>query len=92
MPPLATKQKPRSAKARRGFGRLGSFVGAKRSSAVARGRSSQADLGEDALAGEQLGAEPDHEAEHGQAAIPGFGEGNETEAGGGVSHGVGEET
>ena len=49
--------------------------------------SAQADLAEDALAGEQFGGEADHEAEHGQTAIPGLSEGNKTEAGGGgVSH------
>ena len=49
--------------------------------------SAEADLTQDALAGEEFGAEADHEAEHGQAAIPGFSEGHETEAGGGgVSH------
>jgi hypothetical protein len=48
--------------------------------------SAQADLSEDTLTGEQLGAQTDHEAQHGQAAIPGFSEGNETEAGGGVGH------
>ena len=51
--------------------------------------SAQTDLGKDALAGEHFGGKADHEAEHGQAAIPGFSEGNETEAGGGVSHGDG---
>ena len=57
--------------------------------------SAQADLAEDALTGEKLGGEADHETEHGQAAIPGFSEGHKTEAGGGgVSHGgfVGYET
>ena len=49
--------------------------------------SAEADLAEDALTGEQLGAEADHKAEHGQAAIPGFSEGNKTEAGSGSSHG-----
>ena len=49
--------------------------------------SAQADLAQDALAGEQFGGEADHETEHGQAAIPGLSEGNKTEAGGGgVSH------
>jgi hypothetical protein len=43
-------------------------------------------LAEDALAGEQLGAHADHEAEHGQAAIPGFSEGDETEARRGLSY------
>ena len=43
--------------------------------------SAEADLAEDALAGQQLGAEADHEAHHGQAAIPGLSEVDETEAG-----------
>ena len=52
------------------------------------GRSAETDLAENALAGEQLGGQADHKAEHGKAAIPGFSEGNETETGsGGVSHG-----
>ena len=37
-------------------------------------RSAEADLGQDALAGQQLGSETDDEAEHGQTAIPGFSE------------------
>ena len=37
-------------------------------------RSAEADLGEDALAGQQLGTEADDEAEHGQTAIPGLSE------------------
>ena len=49
--------------------------------------SAEADLGEDALAGQQLGAEADDEAEHGKAAIPGLSEVDEAEAGGGVGHG-----
>ena len=49
--------------------------------------SAEADLTQDALAGEQFGGETDNEAEHGQAASPSFGEGHETEAGGGgISH------
>jgi len=36
-------------------------------------------LGEDALAGEQFGAKTDYKTEHGQAAIPGLGERDETE-------------
>ena len=48
--------------------------------------SAQANLVEDAMAGEQLGAKTDHKSEHGQAAIPGLGECDETEAGRGVSH------
>ena len=42
--------------------------------------SAEADLAEDALAGEELGGEADGEAQHGQAAIPGFGEIHKTEA------------
>ena len=41
-------------------------------------RSAEADLGQDALAGQQLGAEADDEAEHGQTAIPGLSEVDET--------------
>ena len=52
-----------------------------------RRRSAEADLGQDALAGQQLGAEADHEAEHGQATVPGLSEVDEAEAGVGVSHG-----
>lgn len=55
---------------------------------VIRGHgSAESDLGEDALAGEQLGGQANDEAEHGQATIPGFSESDETEAGGGISHG-----
>ena len=42
------------------------------------GRSAEADLGQDALAGQQLGTEADDEAEHGQTAIPGLSEVDET--------------
>ena len=49
--------------------------------------SAEADLGKDALAGEDLGGEANHETEHGQAAIPGFREGNEAETGSCFSHG-----
>jgi len=51
------------------------------------GGSAETDLREDALAGEQFGGEADDETEHGQTAVPGFSEGNETEAGFGSSHG-----
>ena len=57
--------------------------------ASARAGSAQTDLAEDSLAGEQLGGEADREAQHGQAAIPGFGEIHKPEAcgrRGGVSH------
>jgi len=50
-------------------------------------RSAEADLAENALAGQELGGQTDHETHHGQAAIPGLGEGHKTEAGVGVSHG-----
>ena len=50
-------------------------------------KSAEANLGKDALAGQQLGAEADDEAKHGQAAVPGLSEVDETEAGGGVGHG-----
>ena len=42
------------------------------------GRSAEADLGQDALAGQQLGTEADDEAEHGETAIPGLSEVDET--------------
>ena len=42
--------------------------------------SAEADLGQDALAGEQFGAEADDETEHGETAVPGFSEVDETEA------------
>ena len=54
---------------------------------VVHGRSTEADLGKDALAGEQLGRQTNREAEHRQATIPGFGESHEAVAGRGVSHG-----
>ena len=43
-------------------------------------RSAEADLGQDALAGQELGAEADHEAHHGETAVPGFSEVDEAEA------------
>ena len=43
-------------------------------------RSAEADLGQDALASQQLGAEADDETEHGQAAIPGLSEVDEAKA------------
>ena len=50
---------------------------------------SETELAEDSLAGEQFGAQADHETEHGKAAIPGFSEVDEAEAAFcGVSHGV----
>ena len=56
---------------------------------IACAASSESELAEDALAGEQFGAQADHETEHGQAAIPGFSEIDEAEAAFlGVSHGV----
>jgi len=51
--------------------------------------SAGADLGQNSLRGEKLGGQPDHEAEHRKAAIPGFGEGDEAETGlGGISQGI----
>ena len=52
-------------------------------------KSAEANLAEDALAGEKLGAQTDHEAQHGKAAIPGFSKTNEAKAGGVVGHGDG---
>ena len=49
--------------------------------------SAEANLGQDALAGEQFGTQADHEAHHGQPAIPGFSEVDEAEAGCVVRHG-----
>ena len=50
---------------------------------------SETELAENALTGEQFGAQTDHEAHHGQTAIPGFSEVDEAEAAiCGVSHGV----
>ena len=51
------------------------------------GESAEADLGQNALAGQQLGAETDDEAQHGQAAVPGFSEVDEAEASCVVRHG-----
>ena len=45
-----------------------------------RDGSAEADLGQDALAGQQLSAEADDEAHHGQTAVPGFSEVDEAEA------------
>ena len=45
-----------------------------------RDGSAEADLGQDALAGEELGAEADDEAHHGQTAVPGFCQAGEAEA------------
>ena len=42
-------------------------------------RSAEADLGQDALAGQELGAETDHEAHHGEPTIPLLSEGGEAE-------------
>ena len=42
--------------------------------------SAEADLGQDALTGEKLGAQTDDETEHGQAAIPCFSEIYKTKA------------
>jgi len=48
--------------------------------------SAQADLAENALAGEHFGSQANHETKHGQAAIPGFSESHEAEAGFRSSH------
>ncbi len=50
-------------------------------------RSAEADLGQDALAGEQLGTQANDETHHGKAAIPGFSKVDEAEAGCVVRHG-----
>ncbi len=50
--------------------------------------STQADLAQDALAVEQFGAEANHEAEHGQAAISSLSKGHKAKMGGGDSHGL----
>ena len=42
--------------------------------------SAHADLGKDALAGQELSAEADYETHHGEAAVPGFSEVDEAEA------------
>jgi len=42
--------------------------------------SAHADLGQDALAGQEFSAEADHETHHGEAAVPGFSEVDEAEA------------
>ena len=49
--------------------------------------SAEADLRQDALAGQQLGSEADDEAQHGHAAVPGFSEVDEAKAGGVFRHG-----
>ncbi len=49
--------------------------------AAERYDSAEADLAQDALAGEHLSEETNGEAHHGQTAIPGFCEVNEAEAG-----------
>ena len=46
----------------------------------AKRKSAEADLGQDALAGQELGAEADHDAQHGQTTVPGLSEVDETEA------------
>ena len=48
--------------------------------------SAQTELAENALAGEQFGGQADHETEHGQTAVPGFGEADEAETGRRFSH------
>ena len=55
--------------------------------ACAKKRSGQPDLGQNSLACQQFCTKANDEAQHGQAAIPGFSEANETKARGGSSHG-----
>jgi len=55
-------------------------------------RSAQTELAENALAGEQFGGQADHETEHGQTAVPGFGEADEAETGRRFSHRSGLDT
>jgi hypothetical protein len=63
-------------------------VGLPQAQVAIQGRgSAQADLVKDSFSGEQFCGKPNHEAQHGQPAIPGFREYHEAEAGGGVSHG-----
>ena len=50
-------------------------------------RSAQADLRQDALAGQELSAEADDETHHGKASVPGLSEVDEAEAGCVVRHG-----
>ena len=47
---------------------------------TAERKSAEADLGQDALAGQKLCAETDHDAHHGQTTVPGFSEVDEAEA------------
>jgi len=42
--------------------------------------SAEAQLGQDALASQEFGAQADHETHHGQAAIPGLSEVHKAEA------------
>ena len=43
--------------------------------------SAKTQLSQDALASQQFGAEANHKTQHGEAAIPGFGEIHESKAG-----------
>ena len=48
--------------------------------AAGKSGSAEANLAQDALAGEQFSRKTNHEAHHGQTAIPGFSKSNEAEA------------
>ena len=56
------------------------------SSYLAAVESTEANLGQDALAGEKLGAKADNETKHGEAAMPGFSQIYESKAGCVVRH------
>jgi len=49
-------------------------------------QSAKSDLLQDALTSQQLRSQANHEAEHGEATIPGFRNRNKAEAGSGISH------
>ena len=55
---------------------------------LAQSASAQTNLTKNALTGEQLGAKTNHEAQHGESAIPGLSESNKSKAGIGGVHGV----
>ena len=52
-------------------------------------KSAEANLAEDALAGQKLGTQADHKTQHGKTAIPGFCKTYEAKTGGVVGHGGG---
>ena len=67
--------------------RLAGGVGELNKLSMRMSQSAEADLGQDALTGEQLSAQADDETHHGQAAVPGLSEVDEAEAGCVVRHG-----